>query len=55
MVGGRAESSVEPFIGKCGISNVAWAPRTLLMVHGHFEAEVGLITEFMVGKEVLVN
>lgn len=44
-----------PLVGKCGILDVAWAPRTLLMVHGHLEAELGSITEFMWEKEVFVN
>lgn len=35
-------------VGKYGILHVAWAPRTLFMVLGPFEAELEPITVFMV-------
>lgn len=39
-----------PLVGERGRLDVAWAPRTLFMVHGRFEAELGPIMEFVVKK-----
>lgn len=40
-----------PLVGKRGIWDMAWAPGTLFLVRGHFEAELEPITEFMVEKK----
>lgn len=31
----------KPLIGKCGILDILWVSRTLFMIHGQFEAELG--------------